>query len=82
MIAEIQGVVTKSRAVDGKSYITVEEGNSTINLSSKDIDLTRIPVMKLVNLQVEISGVVYAGKSGGFVQALQVTKLKQTGGEK
>lgn len=47
----------------GQDYLTIEEGDSTINISSGDLDLSSVPTLEPVTIEADVQGFVFGGKN-------------------
>lgn len=56
-----------------RDYLTIMDGESTFNLSSGDLDLSKVPVLTTVKVEAEVRGTMY-GKN----QSLICTAFKAT----
>lgn len=43
----------------GKDFLTIEEGNSTLNLNSGDLDLSKVPTLVPCKIEAEVLGFIF-----------------------
>lgn len=69
-----QCVVTKvSKSPKGTSTLSIEEGNSTVQLKGSDsVDFSAIPVLEKIKIEAEVIGRVF----NGYQLALYVENFK------
>lgn len=58
-----------------KDYLTIETGESTFNLGSGDLDLSKTPTLTPMGIEAEIGAFVYGKNQALYCKSFKATPL-------
>lgn len=59
----------------GKDYLTIETGESTFNLSCDPVDRSKLPILRPVRFEAQISAFVYGKNQNLRIESFKVTPV-------
>lgn len=75
-----RAIVTKKYIVEktGKTFLTITDGESELNISSGDLDLTSTPTLEPVKLEATLKSYIYERKLNLIFLSLNLAKIETT----
>lgn len=75
-----RAIVTKkyTSLKNGKTFLTITDGDSEINISSGDLDLSQTPTLEPVKLNATLKAYIYEKKLNLIFLTLDLSRIENT----